>query len=109
MSSLWLGTDVACTGDRGLADFENYTTWLTPTQWSAEFYWNWAYLDLIPRANNIIEYIDNPDIEWSSEAEKNAIIAEARFFRGYAYNLLANLYGGVPIVTRSPIAQRRIS
>ncbi|WP_268223944.1 RagB/SusD family nutrient uptake outer membrane protein [Sinomicrobium oceani] len=100
MSSLWLGTDVACTGDRGLADFENYTTWLTPTQWSAEFYWNWAYLDLIPRANNIIEYIENPDIEWNSEAEKNAIIAEARFFRGYAYNFLANLYGGVPIVDK---------
>ncbi|RNL89152.1 RagB/SusD family nutrient uptake outer membrane protein [Sinomicrobium pectinilyticum] len=100
MNSFWLGTDVACTGDRGLADFENYQTWLTPAQWSVEFYWNWAYLDLIPRANNILAYIDNPDIFWESEEEKNAIIAEARFFRGYAYNMLANLYGGVPIVDR---------
>ncbi|MDR2914981.1 MAG: RagB/SusD family nutrient uptake outer membrane protein, partial [Tannerella sp.] len=35
--------------------------------------------------------------EWSNEAEKNAIVAEARFFRAYAHNILANLFGGVPI------------
>ena len=35
---------------------------------------------------------------WDSEEQKNAIIAEASFFRAYIFNILANLYGGVPIV-----------
>ena len=100
MNALWLGTDVAYTGDRSLADFENYQTWLTPTQFSVEFYWNWAYLDIIPRANTIIKYADSPAAQWESEEQKNAVIAEAKFFRGYAYNILAKLYGGVPIVDR---------
>ena len=98
MNSFWLGTDVAYTGDRSLADFEDYKTWLTPTQFSVEFYWNWAYLDVIPRSNTIIEYANSPDAQWENEEQKNAVIAEARFFRGYAYNILAKLYGGVPIV-----------
>lgn len=100
MNSLWLGTDVAYTGDRSLADFENYQTWLTPTQFSVEFYWNWAYLGIIPRANTILEYANSPEISWESEEQKNAIIAEAKFFRGYAFNILAKLYGGVPLVSQ---------
>lgn len=100
MNALWLGTDVAYTGDRSLADFENYQTWLTPTQFSVEFYWEWAYLDVIPRANIIIEYANSSEASWESEEQKNAVIAEARFFRGYAHNILAKLYGGVPIVSQ---------
>ncbi|WBL23359.1 RagB/SusD family nutrient uptake outer membrane protein [Zunongwangia sp. HRR-M8] len=100
MNSLWLGTDVAYTGDRSLADFENYQTWLTPTQFSVEFYWDWAYLDVIPRANTIIEFANGPDAVWESEEQKNTVIAEARFFRGYAYNILAKLYGDVPLVNQ---------
>lgn len=97
--TLQLGTDVGLVGEVGLQDFKDYQTWLNPTQWFVQHYWQQMYLHLIPRANIIIENADDPEnIEWATEEEKNAIIAEARFFRAYAYNFLANLYGGVPIV-----------
>lgn len=98
MQSMFFGTDIATTGDRSLPDFHNYQTWLTPTLWAVDWYWNWAYIYLIPRTNTIITYAERPEMSWASEEEKNAIVAEARFFRAYAYNFLANLYGGVPIV-----------
>lgn len=64
--------------------------------------WHWAYTQMIPQANNIINYADLPENEdiWASEADKNAMIAEARFFRAWTYNNLANLYGGVPIIDK---------
>src|SRR5699024_1998544 len=46
MYSLQIGTDVAMTGDRSLNDFENYETWLTPTQTSLQIYWNRLYLEM---------------------------------------------------------------
>ncbi|MDB5247129.1 MAG: RagB/SusD family protein [Segetibacter sp.] len=100
MWAMHIGTDVFTTGDHGLADFINYPTWLTPVQNSVNDIWDWAYLKMIPRANTIIEGAEKPGVTWASEAEKNAIVAEAKFFRAYAYNYLANLYGGVPIVDR---------
>lgn len=95
-----IGTDIATTGFAGNPDFVDYRTTLTPTQTSVDHYWDWAYLRMLPRANVIIEYAERPAARWASEAEKNAIVAEARFFRAYTYNVLANLYGGVPIVDR---------
>lgn len=97
--TLQLGTDVGLTGEVGLQDFKNYQTWLNPTQWFVQHYWEQMYLHLIPRANTILDATEDPaNMEWATEEQKNAIIAEARFFRAYAYNFLANLYGGVPIV-----------
>lgn len=60
-------------------------------------YWDWAYKQMIIRANVILENIDDPDLEISDEARGN-IKGQALFFRAYAYNFLANIYGGVPIV-----------
>ncbi|MDN3669542.1 RagB/SusD family nutrient uptake outer membrane protein [Echinicola jeungdonensis] len=97
MQSMYYGTDIAITGDRTLADFHDYPTWLTPTLYAVEHYWNWAYRNMMPRANTVIQYAEEGDF-WESEEDRNAVIAEARFFRAYAYNFLANLYGGVPIV-----------
>ncbi|WP_338357802.1 RagB/SusD family nutrient uptake outer membrane protein [Yeosuana marina] len=51
---------------------------------------------LIFKANTIIGRIN--DISWESEADKNAIEGEARFLRAYYYRLLANMWGGVPLV-----------
>lgn len=98
MQSMFFGTDIATTGDRTLPDFKDYGTWLNPSQFAVEWYWQAIYTNLLPRANTIIDYAERPEAEWASEAEKNAIVAEARFFRAYGYNFLANLYGGVPIV-----------
>jgi starch-binding outer membrane protein, SusD/RagB family len=93
------GTDVATTGDPALTIWLNYITTLTPVYGTVNFYWSWAYSEMISRANTVIIYAQKSNSSiWKDEAERNAIIAEAKFFRAYSYNVLANLYGGVPIV-----------
>jgi len=55
-------------------------------------------------ANAIIERADSDENELTAE-EKEYFSAEAKFFRGYMYKMLANLYGNVPVVleeTKSP-------
>ncbi len=63
--------------------YENYTTW---------YY-------VIARANLAIYASELPQITWSSPAEKAYVVAQARFFRAFAYRNLGELFGGVPIVT----------
>ena len=63
--------------------YENYTTW---------YY-------VISRANLALYAAELPQIAWSSDAEKAYAVAQARFFRAFAYRNLAELFGGVPIVT----------
>ena len=50
----------------------------------------------IKNANVLINRIDN--IEWESEEEKNAVLAEAYWHRAYWYYWLVNAYGDVPFV-----------
>lgn len=104
-SSAWLydmysGTDVAITGNQSDINFKNYGTYLTPSRQVVTNYWLWAYRIMLVRANTVITYADKPELQdiWKDEKEKNRIIAEARFFRAYTHNLLANLYGNVPVV-----------
>src|SRR6218665_675356 len=98
-----LGTDVGTTGQEQTVNFRNYDAFLTPTAGAVSSPWNWAYAQMIMRTNTIIEYAEKPELAdiCTNEAEKNAILAEAKFFRAYTYNFLANLYGGVPIVDRT--------
>lgn len=93
------GTDVAAFGNSTVKNTD-YHNLLTPASSTVELVWDWAYKEMLLRANTIIVYADKPELDhiWESEAQKNRIIAEARFFRAYTYNMLANLYGGVPIV-----------
>jgi starch-binding outer membrane protein, SusD/RagB family len=95
-----IGTDIATTGQEPAVNYRNYGTYLIPTNPTILRYWDWAYKNMLLRANTIIVYANKPELKniWSSESEKNAIIAEARFFRAYTHNFLANLYGGVPII-----------
>lgn len=98
--NMQFGTDIATTGSPTIAPFRDYETYLTPSQVVVSFYWNWAYRTMLLRANTIIAYAGRPEAAayWKSEAQRNAVIAEARFFRAYTFNVLANLYGGVPLV-----------
>lgn len=95
-----IGTDIASAAGVEHIFFKDYTTYLTPSLNFAETIWNWAYMEMIMPANTIIEYAEREELSeiWDTEAEKNAVIAEARFYRAYTYNLLANTYGGVPLV-----------
>ncbi len=49
-------------------------------------------------ANVIIERIEEEEVTFSSEAKRQTVIAEARFFRAFYYRFLGILYGGVPLV-----------
>ena len=96
----YIGTDIGDSAGEEFTAYRDWVSYLTPIRGEVLANWNWAYSKMIPQANTIISYANRPEVEdiWDEEAEKNAVIAEARFFRGYTYNLLANLYGGVPIV-----------
>ena len=97
--SLHFGTDIGSIGTRD-AHLRDYTTQLTPTFFGVTWFWNWGYLTMLPRANQIVEYAEKPTAVWADNAQKNAVIAEARFFRAYTLNLLTNLYGDVPIADK---------
>jgi len=79
---------------------------LNPTTSHPLFYWDWAYKQIIARANLIISRAENPNVKWETATDKNKIVAEARFFRGYAYSVLVNLFGGVPIVKEEIVKPR---
>ena len=59
----------------------------------SEFYY------LIMSANTALYAAEKSDIVWDSPEVKAKTIAEARFFRAFAYRNLGELFGGVPIVT----------
>jgi hypothetical protein len=96
----YIGTDIGDSAGQEFTAYRDWVSYITPIRGEVRANWNWAYSKMIPQANTIISYANRPELQdiWSQDAEKNAVIAEARFFRGYTYNLLANLYGGVPIV-----------
>lgn len=55
------------------------------------------FYNLVSQANLAISAAE--EVAWSSEADKTQTLAEAHFFRAYAYMNLGELYGGVPLVT----------
>ena len=100
--SVWnAGTDIAYvppTQKQGIeVPYYDYTQ-LISTDGAASFTWSWAY-QMINNANNLIKNAEDPSITSMSAAGKNAINGEARFFRAYSYNMLATLFGKVPLVT----------
>lgn len=57
------------------------------------------WYDIINKANLAIYAANLSKITWNSDADKNYALAQARFFRAFAYKNLAEEFGGVPIVT----------
>jgi len=98
--SVWqVGTDIAnaTANQEGIEiPFYNYGQ-LTSDNNAAAYMWNRDYV-LINMTNVILDGVANPSLSTISANGKNQISAEAKFFRAYAYNNLATLYGGVPIV-----------
>ncbi|WP_303318332.1 RagB/SusD family nutrient uptake outer membrane protein [Flavivirga abyssicola] len=74
----------------------NWNTF-TPDSKFASRWWKTCYGQIF-RANTIIDRAESSSIKWESDEEKNAIVGEAKFLRAYYYRLLANMYGGVPLV-----------
>ena len=67
--------------------------------------WEPAYR-IIFDANVIINRASSEENKLTQQ-EATAYEAEARFFRGYMYKLLANIYGGVPIILEEVTEPRR--
>lgn len=68
-------------------------------------YWKPAYR-IIYDANVIIGRSESDIVELTDD-QKIKVQAEARFFRGYMYKLLADIYGGVPLVLEEVTVPRR--
>jgi starch-binding outer membrane protein, SusD/RagB family len=79
---------------------QNWQIDYTPQSAFTKKYWNWAYIKMIPVANNIIKFAQKPENSgiWENEADKNAFIASGMFFRAWTYNILANLFGDAIII-----------
>lgn len=91
-----LGTDIVEWGRPDSRGFKDYR--LLNSQFTAVVgYWDWAYRQIIRQTNLILDNLDNPRASLS-ESARASFAGQARFFRAYAYNILVNLYGGVPIV-----------
>lgn len=99
----WLVIDTELASDhiRIHPDEPNYGTYhpglllWEPTTSSATAPWNGLYTSIY-RANLALARMDG--VDFSDAQEKEALIAEAKFIRGYAYLLLTKLYGDVPLL-----------
>lgn len=92
----WYGTDLAF----GAADYyansrlNNYEATMIPTYEGVAYFWRYTYA-IVNQANLVLSHLENSSV---SEADKKAIKGEALFFRAFGYRILANLFGGVPII-----------
>lgn len=98
-----VGTDIAVASQpQGIeVPYYNYGT-LGSTDLAASYTWSWAY-KMINNTNIIITNVEDPKLTGMGSENKNSVDAEARFYRAYAYNILATCFGEVPIIT-APLA-----
>ena len=99
-NTLWIFGDVASddavkggnAGDQ--AEIDNIDKFNpTPDNGCLSTFWQNSY-ETISRANNVITYVPNVDMD---AATKERYIAEAKFFRAWAYFNLVNIFGQVPL------------
>ena len=101
---MYLSTDMAHIGtDYPDLGFNNLNNVLTANS-GGSGYWEVSYR-VIANANIIIDRLETA--EQVNETERNKFRGEALFFRGWYYNYLANLYGGVPLVLHEEKEPRR--
>ncbi|MGV8137019.1 MAG: RagB/SusD family nutrient uptake outer membrane protein [Mangrovibacterium sp.] len=100
--AFWYATDLAfCSAD--VNKLNTYKATMIPTFSVVSNMWRYTYV-IVNQANLILTRIENADL---TETEKNAFRGEALFFRAFAYRILANLYGGVPLILEEITAPRR--
>ncbi|MBC9909426.1 RagB/SusD family nutrient uptake outer membrane protein [Chitinophaga varians] len=93
---LYYATDFAYNGTDydPAAKLNAYKATMVPTYFIPGNMWT-AFYKIITNANLIISQLSKST--QLSDADKNSFLGQALFFRAYSYNVLANLYGGVPI------------
>ncbi|WP_177194984.1 RagB/SusD family nutrient uptake outer membrane protein [Parapedobacter indicus] len=97
-----LGTDIAFHGEdpNSTRFLCNYVNYLTPSSEYVKEYWDRPY-KLVQQVNLLVEGINTADESLFTPEERNALIAEALFFRAYAYRHLVSFFGDVPVVTET--------
>ena len=104
--AIWLaglGTDVAFHGEapnsnRFLCNYEPYIVPAGGEQGTVDYHWRYAF-ELIQKANYVIQGCENLDpLKWARVGQKEAYMAEAKFFRAWAYRHLTSFYGRVPVI-----------
>ena len=70
---------------------------ITSQDGQASMWWNACY-GLIKDANVIITRAGMPPADGISQEDKDVFVGRAKFFRAFAYRILVQLYGGVPII-----------
>ncbi len=96
-----VGTDIAYHGEdpNSTTFLSNYKTYLTSSNANMAHYWSYNY-EIIQKANALIKGINAADAAiWTNDAQKNAFLGEAMFFRAFSYRMLVSYYGDVPLVT----------
>ncbi|OAD46448.1 RagB/SusD family nutrient uptake outer membrane protein [Polaribacter atrinae] len=103
--ALGLGTDVCFWP---LGDDRVYNDWslVNPFDTYTDRWVSWQY-QMIRNSNTVIDAAQKEGVAWNSDAERDATIAEGKFFRGFAYRNLANIFGGMPIVD-SPVTSAKV-
>ncbi len=91
------GTDILDTPEwRGSPQYSNFSDW--STDYSHTYSVFEALYQLISFANMTIYGANSGNLEWDDINDYNYIIAQAKFFRGFAYLTLGECYGGVSLV-----------
>ena len=75
-------------------EWNDLNSYYVPEQAAFGLIWKHTW-DLISNANVVITRVKTADI---NESAKNKFLGEALFARSWAYNYLANLFGGMPIL-----------
>ncbi|WP_346861084.1 RagB/SusD family nutrient uptake outer membrane protein [uncultured Draconibacterium sp.] len=95
---LGFGTDIFDAPEfRSSGSFTDYSR-INAESGQFEYIYNYYY-QTIKNANTVLspEILDG--VTFESEESKAYVLAQARFFRAYCHGMLAELFGGVPIVT----------
>jgi hypothetical protein len=105
---LGVNFDVAATTTVYIADpnapWVNYSKINSQDGQSAKW-WNWNYA-IVKYANTVIAGVENP-LATITPDEKNALLAEGRFLRAWAYRNLNIAFGGVPIL-KGPVVEPKV-
>lgn len=65
---------------------------------------SWAnYYSIIFRANTILEQLPSVGTDVLTTAQKNEYLAEAKYLRAWAYFIMINAWGDVPLVTTTKV------
>lgn len=78
--------------------FSNWTKLNSANGYSRHWYNELYYL--VNYANTAIYAIETKDIKYTTAEKKNELLGEARFMRGWAFRMLAGMFGNVPYLDK---------